>query len=331
MILNKLISIVLCFVISSLAYGQLNEENIDIKVKFLDNLYANNEMDSVELQDLHACGGITGYYFNEKLNLIKSVSNAEAGSITEFYYFSRGTLIKVVRSEHVPEWDKHFKNYPEEAKNNKFDHMTFKDSTFETYFTDKVVTYSIVSGNKVLHRSNVRLIKELNWCVKELIPLIELDYTLDYQNTKKIFEIDHSINSGRTKLISYSEKSKCGGSLKGYYRNDSLIKLVGINGGELESFEMKEVYFVNDYPIRMIYQQHFPDWDSFEETTQNSNNDFEQLNYSDTTYHIEFYSNYTPIYKVYDGHFEVINDTQRASVFIECVFSMIEELSKERR
>lgn len=319
------------YILSSWVIGQRTEENIDIKVKFLDNLYQNNELDSLELQDLHACGGITAYYFNDELNLIKTVYYAEVGFIKEFFYLSRGSLIKVVRFEHSADWENHLKNYPEEAENDVYDHMTYNDSIFEIYFTNKLITYAVISEDKILQKSNDRLIKELNWCIGKLIPEVELIRSLDLRNTTRTYNIEHSINSGFTEVISYSEKSACGGSLKGYFRNDSIMKIDGIIGGELESYERKVIYFIDNYPIRMTYQQHVPDWNSFDERTQKSVNDFSQMKYSDTTYYIEFYSDMIPIYKIYEGHFEQVNDSDFRSYLLDCISSMTKELSTERR
>jgi len=58
---------------------------------------------------------------------------------------------------------------------------------------------------------------------------IEIEEYLDWVNKEK--------KNDRLSLIIYSNKSMCGGYLRGYFHNKKLVYLMGMNGGELGSGE----------------------------------------------------------------------------------------------
>lgn len=87
-------------------------------------------------------------------------------------------------------------------------------------------------------------------------------------------QIDAQLANGKLTEKAYPQMSHCGGSLKGYYRNDTLVLIKTDYGGELGSTETS--YYIRDSSLLKAdrtYKGFIPpaDWKKFCEENKDSN------------------------------------------------------------
>lgn len=81
--------------------------------------------------------------------------------------------------------------------------------------------------------------------------------------------------------------SACGGGLDGYYSNKKLVLINATYQAEL-GFSSRAFYFKNDSIVRIIYREHFAEWEKYEQNYPSDKYEFDasRMTYSDTLYTI---------------------------------------------
>lgn len=83
--------------------------------------------------------------------------------------------------------------------------------------------------------------------------------------------------------IKLSNMSWCGGGVSGYYSKDKLVYISSTYGAEY-GYSEKKVYLKDTVSYKIIYHQHFVDWDKYYKTNSDQEIDEKKLHYGDTTY-----------------------------------------------
>ena len=102
-------------------------------------------------------------------------------------------------------------------------------------------------------------------------------------------EIDYMyLNNKLTKYI-YPMMSYCGGGLNGFYLKEELIYIKSTYGAEL-GFSSRYVYWNNGKVLRIIYKEHFAEFEKYEKNYPIDKFEFDssKMTYSDTVYTISF-------------------------------------------
>lgn len=126
-----------------------------------------------------------------------------------------------------------------------------------------------------------------------LLSFIWTNILLGQPPTKKqadsyIKTVDSLRTSKKLKISRYTNMSLCGGALYGYYFNDQLMYIEATFNGEL-GFTKKTLYLKDTMFYKIIFQEHFPEWDKYykkypQDTTGEI--DTNKMTYSDTLYTI---------------------------------------------
>lgn len=94
-----------------------------------------------------------------------------------------------------------------------------------------------------------------------------------------VAETDRLLAGGGLKKVGYPNMSRCGGSVSGYYLQDSLKRIDARFGAELGYLERK-VYWAQGRIIRIVYREYVPDWGNSERPKSSA----DRVVFSDTTY-----------------------------------------------
>ena len=137
--------IILLFVCSNKNFAQSNYD-IDRKVNFIDSLLNKGILKSKEYPGRTVVGSLNGYYYNDKLVLIKTLTDGEYGGTETIYYVDNSILIKTfkmgVSFKDPNEWTKYFKSH---KQNNNCLKCHNKNNCQKTiiYFESKQLDYYI--------------------------------------------------------------------------------------------------------------------------------------------------------------------------------------------
>ena len=100
--------------------------------------------------------------------------------------------------------------------------------------------------------------------------------------------VDSLRTSKKLKRYRYPSMSFCGGALNGYYFNGQLMLIDATFNGEL-GFTKKTMYLKDTIFYKIIFQEHFPEWDKYyKKYPQDTIRDvaINKMTYSDTVYTI---------------------------------------------
>lgn len=102
-----------------------------------------------------------------------------------------------------------------------------------------------------------------------------------------VLAVNEMKNQNQLEKISYPNMSACGGGLDGYYSNKKLVLINATYQAEL-GFSSRAFYFKNDSIVRIIYREHFADWEKYEQNYPSDKYEFDasKMTYSDTLYTI---------------------------------------------
>ncbi|MBI1221607.1 MAG: hypothetical protein GC180_03300 [Bacteroidetes bacterium] len=102
--------------------------------------------------------------------------------------------------------------------------------------------------------------------------------------------------------ISYPNMSGCGGAVDGYYFNQKLVLIESIYNAEL-GFSSRKYYLEQDSFVKIIYHEHFADWDRYQADYPPDKFDFDasKMTYTDTLYSI-FLAHPAVFYKTAGNH-----------------------------
>lgn len=92
----RLYLIILLLVCLTDNFAQSNSD-IDKKVNVIDSLFNKNALKSKEYPGRTMVGSLNGYYYNDKLVLIKTLTDAEFGGTETMYYVDSSNLIKTFK------------------------------------------------------------------------------------------------------------------------------------------------------------------------------------------------------------------------------------------
>lgn len=173
--------------------------------------------------------------------------------------------------------------------------------------------------------------------MKHLILFCVLSYklfaqTLNYEQIKKyVSKIDSLKQHHQLKSYTNSVMSFCGGGVKGYYDHHQLVYINSTYSAEL-GYSSRIVYLKDSVPYKIIYREHFAEWDKHLKKYPNSNDqDIEKrMTYTDTVYTIILSKN-TVVTKL--SNHKVISHTINQELLkhlLECVQVMRLEIEKEK-
>jgi hypothetical protein len=102
-----------------------------------------------------------------------------------------------------------------------------------------------------------------------------------------VLAVNEMKNENRLEKISYPNMSACGGGLDGYYSNKKLVLINATYQAEL-GFSSRAFYFKNDSIVRIIYREHFSEWEKYEKNYPSDKYEFDasKMTYSDTLFTI---------------------------------------------
>jgi hypothetical protein len=102
-----------------------------------------------------------------------------------------------------------------------------------------------------------------------------------------VLAVNEMKNENRLEKISYPNMSACGGGLDGYYSNKKLVLINATYQAEL-GFSSRALYFKNDSIVRIIYREHFAEWEKYEKNYPSDKYEFDasKMTYSDTLFTI---------------------------------------------
>ncbi len=134
-----------------------------------------------------------------------------------------------------------------------------------------------------------------------------------------------------TQKFFYPNMSYCGGALYGIYKNKELIRIESTYSGEL-GYSTKNVDFEKNELVKIIYYEHFPEWDKYYEKYPDLDDiDPEKMTYSDTLYILEFGKKRS--FEKYAGKklISTENDEELVESLVTCIEIMKNELATEKR
>jgi hypothetical protein len=102
-----------------------------------------------------------------------------------------------------------------------------------------------------------------------------------------VLAVDELKNQNRLEKISYPNMSACGGGIDGYYSNNKLVLIDATYQAEL-GFSSRAFYLKNDSVVRIIYREHFAEWEKYEQNYPSDKYEFDasKMTYTDTLYTI---------------------------------------------
>ncbi|MGB1247809.1 MAG: hypothetical protein ACPG4Z_02920 [Chitinophagales bacterium] len=102
-------------------------------------------------------------------------------------------------------------------------------------------------------------------------------------------QIDSLYKNNKLTKIIYPNMSTCGGALEGYYFQDNLLYINSKYGAEI-GFSSKKIYWNKDEIRKIIYKEHFVEWDEYAEKNHQGKTEYDssKITYSDTIYEINF-------------------------------------------
>jgi hypothetical protein len=132
--------------------------------------------------------------------------------------------------------------------------------------------------------------------MKNIVYILVLLTNLTFGQTVKFTEpeiekyaksIDKLRKDNKLIKISYPSMSFCGGSVYGYYLDKNLVLIDATYYAEL-GFSSKTIYVEQDNFLKIIYFEHFAEWEKYNERYHNENFEFqaEKMTYTDTIYSI---------------------------------------------
>lgn len=134
------------------SFGHLfSQQKMDIEkhVKTVDSLYANNKLFKKEYPGRTFAGSLIGYYYNDTLVYVNTLTDGEYGGIETKYYVKDTILYKLFRAKasfsSPDEWDGYYKKHKAD-KNCEDCHKTKKCDKTIIIFTNPLSMVSIIKG-----------------------------------------------------------------------------------------------------------------------------------------------------------------------------------------
>jgi len=137
--------------------------------------------------------------------------------------------------------------------------------------------------------------------------------------------IDSLIFKKKLKKYYYMHKS-CGGSIKGYFKNNELVSIVASNCGEYSCYNQK-IYLKENEFYKIIYTEHIAELEKFYKKYPNTELDLSKLSYSDTIYEIYLGKKINLIKKHKGNIISNEIDSILISQLLRCGKHMIQELN----
>lgn len=145
-----------------------------------------------------------------------------------------------------------------------------------------------------------------------------------------ILQIDQLRKQGKLKKYFYPNMSYCGGGLDGYYLADELMYIDATYGADM-GYSSKKIYWRNDSIVKIIYHEHYAEWEKYQEKYPNHENiDPSKMTYTDLTQIIEFDKEirYQTVFKQKKSTSTI--DSLSINRLIECAKTMKKELESEK-
>jgi hypothetical protein len=124
-----------------------------------------------------------------------------------------------------------------------------------------------------------------------------------------------------TKVV-YPNMSACGGAVEGYFRDGKLLLIESTFRAEF-GYSSKNVYYKNDTIIKIIYQEHNPNWETYSADQEDT------MTYTDQFYVINFTTK--PVFYTKKGKRWVKRKINRALVnqLVSCINQMKSSLAQQ--
>lgn len=154
-----------------------------------------------------------------------------------------------------------------------------------------------------------------------LININDIDKYCIYVDS--LIEINHLV------IVEYPDMSFCGGDLKGFYLNDSLIYLSSTVSIEL-IFRKLNVYFYGGKSIKIHLYEHFPNWDEYYLEFPNGEGeygtDYTSMTYADATSNYYLIKPTVAQTLINDVFVEEKLNNEKHESHLKCIKNMIKEL-----
>ena len=163
------LNILFLLITTSIFSQTLSEKENTKYIKTIDSLIKKKELHKYSYPDMSACGGaLDGYFYNGKLVYIDATYQGELGYSNRKIYLKDSLIYKIIYREHFAEWEKYYKNYPDDKYVFDASKMTYSDTLYTIILTNPI-RFIKTSKKKIISKKiNNKLLTELLTCTKEM-------------------------------------------------------------------------------------------------------------------------------------------------------------------